>query len=91
MTFSKIAVLGLGKVGTLAASLLRDSGFEVTGFDAKARPALPFPTQAVDLASPAAVAAALTPFQAVLSCLPYHLNTEVAKAAHRAGACTTSI
>ena len=47
MTFTKIAVLGLGKVGTLAASLLRDSGFEVTGFDAKARPALPFPTQAV--------------------------------------------
>ena len=45
MTFSKIAVLGLGKVGTLAASLLRDSGFEVTGFDAKARPALPFPTR----------------------------------------------
>ena len=85
MTFSKIAVLGLGKVGTLAASLLRDSGFEVTGFDAKARPALPFPTQAVDLASPAAMEAALTPFQAVLSCLPYHLNTEVAKAAHRLG------
>jgi saccharopine dehydrogenase-like NADP-dependent oxidoreductase len=85
MTFTKIAVLGLGKVGTLAASLLRDSGFEVTGFDAKARPALPFPTQAADLASPAAVAAALAPFQAVLSCLPYHLNTEVAKAAHRLG------
>ena len=85
MTFSKIAVLGLGKVGTLAASLLRDSGFEVTGFDAKARPALPFPTQAADLAAPAAVAAALTPFQAVLSCLPYHLNTEVAKAAHGLG------
>ena len=61
MTFTKIAVLGLGKVGTLAASLLRDSGFEVTGFDAKARPALPFPTQAADLASPAAVAAALAP------------------------------
>ena len=85
MTFTKIAVLGLGKVGTLAASLLRDCGFEVTGFDAKARPALPFPTQAADLASPAAVAAALAPFQAVLSCLPYHLNTEVAKAAHRLG------
>jgi saccharopine dehydrogenase-like NADP-dependent oxidoreductase len=85
MIFTKIAVLGLGKVGTLAASLLRDSGFEVTGFDAKTRAALPFPTQAADLASPAAIAAALAPFQAVLSCLPYHLNTEVAKAAHRLG------
>ena len=85
MSFTKIAVLGLGKVGTLAASLLRDSGFEVTGFDAKARPSLPFATRAVDLASPVATEAALAPFQAVLSCLPYHLNTEVAKAAHRLG------
>ena len=29
----KIAVLGLGKVGTLAAELLHDSGFTVTGID----------------------------------------------------------
>jgi saccharopine dehydrogenase-like NADP-dependent oxidoreductase len=86
MTFSKIAVLGLGKVGTLAASLLKESGFEVTGFDSRApRGALAFPVTAADLASPSVLATALAPFQAVLSCLPYHLNAEVAKAAHGLG------
>jgi saccharopine dehydrogenase-like NADP-dependent oxidoreductase len=83
MTFAKIAVLGLGKVGTLAGLLLKESGFEVIGFDSRApRAPLTFPVVAADLASPTAVATALAPFQAVLSCLPYHLNAGVAKAAH---------
>jgi saccharopine dehydrogenase-like NADP-dependent oxidoreductase len=85
MSFSRIAVLGLGKVGTLAATLLGESGFEVTGLDARPCAGLPFATAVVDLASLAATAAALVPFQAVLSCLPYHLNAEVAQAAHRRG------
>ena len=85
MSFTKIAVLGLGKVGTLAATLLREGGFEVTGIDARARTGLPFPTATVDLASPAATGKALAPFEAVLSCLPYHLNAAVAKAAHELG------
>ena len=29
----KIAVLGLGKIGALAAQMLSDAGFEVHGFD----------------------------------------------------------
>ncbi|HEX7200322.1 MAG TPA: hypothetical protein VF213_12635, partial [Dongiaceae bacterium] len=74
MSFTKIAVLGLGKVGTLAATLLREGGFEVTGIDARTRTGLPFSTATVDLASPDATGKALAPFQAVLSCLPYHLN-----------------
>jgi saccharopine dehydrogenase-like NADP-dependent oxidoreductase len=86
MLFTKIAVLGLGKVGTLAATLLKQSGFDVTGFDTRApRAPLPFPTAVADLASPADTAAALKPFQAVLSCLPYHLNAGVAAAAHGLG------
>jgi saccharopine dehydrogenase-like NADP-dependent oxidoreductase len=86
MTFMKIAVLGLGKVGTLTATLLRESGFEVSGFDAKTpRGALSFPVAAADLATPAAVSTALKPFQAVLSCLPYHLNAGIARAAHDLG------
>ena len=86
MLFTKIALLGLGKVGTLAATLLRESGFGVTGFDQRApRAGLPFPVATADLASPAAVRPALAPFQAVLSCLPYHLNIEVASAAHAQG------
>ena len=40
---NKIAVLGLGKVGTLAAELLSSCGFSVTGFDVHPKPAdLPF-------------------------------------------------
>jgi len=86
MIFTKIAVLGLGKVGTLAATLLRESGFEVTGFDAKApRGPLPFTAAAADLQEPTEVRATLKPFQAVLSCLPYHLNAGVARAAHELG------
>ena len=34
---TKIAVLGLGKVGTLVATLLHESGFEVTGIDTAAK------------------------------------------------------
>ena len=30
---NSVAVLGLGKVGTLAAVLLHETGLEVTGFD----------------------------------------------------------
>ena len=81
-----IAVLGLGKVGTLAAELLHDCGFAVTGIDAAAPTrALPFAVKTISVADPAALAAALAQVDGVLSCLPYHLNAEVAKAAHAAG------
>ena len=33
VSFTKIAVLGLGKVGRLAARLLHESGFTVSAFD----------------------------------------------------------
>lgn len=81
-----IAVLGLGKVGTLAAELLHESGFAVTGFDAVAPTrALPFDTATLSVADPQALGRALASVDGVLSCLPYHLNTGVAKAAYAAG------
>jgi UDP-N-acetylmuramoylalanine-D-glutamate ligase len=55
MSFRKVAVLGLGKVGHLAAELLVESGFEVTGVDARKVDA-PFPTRSVDLQDQAAIA-----------------------------------
>ncbi len=80
-----IAVLGLGKVGTLAAELLHESGFVVTGFDAVAHSRdLPFATKTISIADPQALNGALASVDGVLSCLPYHLNTGVAKAAHAA-------
>ncbi len=86
MTFSRIAVLGLGKVGRLAATLLDESGFSVTGIDLDTpRDTLPFVTRAMDLTDEKAILDLLTGFEAVLSCLPYHLNSAVAQAAHQLG------
>ena len=81
-----IAILGLGKVGALAARLLHDSGFTVSGHDLHApREEMPFPVQATDVTDPTALATLFQTCDAVLSCLPYHLNTGVATAAHAAG------
>src|SRR5262245_65534875 len=86
MLFSRIAVLGLGKVGSLAATLLHESGFKVSAFDMKApRDPVPFSVQTADLTSQADVRKALQTGEAVLSCLPYHLNTNVARIAHELG------
>ncbi len=70
MTFTTIAVLGLGKVGRLAAELLSQAGFAVTGFDARPVADAPFPARVADLAEAAAVLEALAGHEAVLSCLP---------------------
>jgi len=86
MSFEKIAVLGLGKVGRLAAKLLHGSGFKVTGFDQHTpHENLPFPVKNTNLTSPEDLAVEFSQVQAVLSCLPYHLNKDVAKAAYEAG------
>ncbi len=83
MKFTKIAVFGLGKVGALAAQLLLDSGFEVTGIDKhQSRSKFPFPTLPLDVSDIAELEAKLQGFDAVLSCLPYHLNIQLAKYAH---------
>jgi saccharopine dehydrogenase-like NADP-dependent oxidoreductase len=82
----KIAILGLGKIGSLAAQLLHDSGFSVTGYDIR----LPigesaFPLAIMDIASQQDLAKAFAKVDAVLSCLPFHLNVGVANAAYAAG------
>jgi saccharopine dehydrogenase-like NADP-dependent oxidoreductase len=86
MPLDKIAVLGLGKVGTLAAKLLHRAGFAVTGFDNRApRETLPFAARTADLASEDGLQAATQGFDAVLSCLPYRINQRIAIAAHAQG------
>jgi saccharopine dehydrogenase (NAD+, L-lysine-forming) len=86
MSFERIAVLGLGRVGTLAAAMLHQAGFAVTGFDANApHEACAFPVRTFDAAAPALLDGTLADFEAVLSCLPYHLNLGVASAAHKRG------
>ncbi len=81
----KIAVLGLGKVGTLAAELLHASGFTVLGIDVIPRGDLPVPVQTLDLTHTDAVETLFAEQDAVLSCLPFHLNISLAEAAHRTG------
>jgi saccharopine dehydrogenase-like NADP-dependent oxidoreductase len=86
MTIRTITVLGLGKVGLLAARLLHDSGFAVTAVDARTpKEPQPFSLRSLDLGTAAGVEGALAGADAVVSCLPYHLNRDVATAAHAAG------
>ncbi len=86
MGFSKIAVLGLGKVGTLAGLLLHKAGFDVLGLDVRSpREAPPYRCKEANLSEPAILEAELAEVECVLSCLPYHLNVGVATAAHRLG------
>src|SRR5512144_276149 len=86
MSLQRIAVLGLGKVGTLAATLLHQGGLDVTGFDNRPpRDALPFAVRGADLASDDGVRAGTQGFDAVLSCLPYRFNQRIAAAAHARG------
>ncbi len=86
MSFNHVAVLGLGKIGRLVARLLHESGFEVTALDAvPGAEEFPFERRVVDVSQTDALAEALTPCEAVLSCLPYHLNMDVARAAHAEG------
>lgn len=80
-----VAVFGLGKVGELVATHLGHSDFTVIGFDAVARGDLPFETRALDVTDGPALRSALGEVDAVVSCLPFHLNIGVAEAAHAAG------
>ena len=85
MSFSKVAVLGLGKVGHLAAEMLADAGFVVTGIDASPKSGTTFATGSADLGDVASLQSVLAGQDAVLSCLPYALNNGVSSAAHALG------
>ena len=80
-----ICVLGLGGVGSLAARLLARSGFSVTGADQSPAAQDPFTTVTAALDDEAEIARILKGHDAVLSCLPYHLNRRVAETAAQLG------
>ncbi|HWV31019.1 MAG TPA: saccharopine dehydrogenase C-terminal domain-containing protein [Dyadobacter sp.] len=81
----KVLVIGLGKVGSLVATLL-SKRFQVTGVD-KAQPAvqLPFDVVTGDVNDGVFLDQALAGFDAVVSCMPYNLNLPIAQRAHKAG------
>ena len=84
---NNIAVLGLGKVGTLVGVLLSEK-FKVTGFDIRAPHydmKLPFTVKQLDIGKVDYIKIAMEGMDAVISALPYYLNTHIAEIAHRKG------
>ena len=84
---NKIAVFGLGKVGTLVGILLSDQ-FSVIGYDIHPPYygiALPFEHKTLDIAKVDNIKHALENVDAVVSALPYFLNKHIAEIAHRKG------
>ena len=86
----QVAVFGLGKVGELVALLLADAGFKVVGLDADPRPVrtaegVDLEVRPLDVTDDAGLLESLRGVDAVVSCLPYHLNITVAEAAFHAG------
>jgi len=80
-----VLVIGLGKVGSLVGTLLHENGFKVTGLDAASRDNLAYPVETADVSQETALRHQLSRVDAVVSCLPYHLNLTIAKAAHALG------
>lgn len=81
----KIAVVGLGKVGSLVATLLHET-FEVTGIDQR-RPAdeFAFAIETGSVSDRSFLQSVLQRHDAVVSCLPYSLNLPVAEVAFECG------
>jgi len=81
----KVLVVGIGKVGSLVGTILHENGFNVTGLDAAVRDNLSYPVDAGDVSNETALRERISKVEAVVSCLPYHLNLTIAKAAHAQG------
>lgn len=81
----RIAVVGLGNVGRLIADMLVERGFEVWEVDADEGKVVGERASVLDVKDAAALAELFAGVDAVISCLPYYLNTVVVTAAHAAG------
>jgi saccharopine dehydrogenase-like NADP-dependent oxidoreductase len=80
-----IAVVGLGKVGSLVATLLQET-FSVTGVDQRVTAdEMPFEIVTGNVADAAFLKSVLGKHDAVVSCLPYSLNLAVAEIAYEVG------
>ncbi|MFK7907715.1 MAG: saccharopine dehydrogenase family protein [Chitinophagales bacterium] len=83
----KILTLGLGKVGTLVATLL-SKDFEVTGMDKQAPHYdhdMPFTVLKGDVSNEGFMDGLIQEFDAVVSALPFFLNKPIATIAHKYG------
>lgn len=80
----RIAVIGLGKIGSLVATLLHEL-FEVTGIDCISYTHHPFVTLTGDCNEYKFLLVALQNQDAIVSCLPYDKNLVIAEVAHLLG------
>jgi saccharopine dehydrogenase (NAD+, L-lysine-forming) len=85
MVIKTVVVLGLGKVGALVATLLGEAGFKVSGIDSIDRKDLKIDVIKGDVSNSSFLNKNLKKFDAVVSCLPYHLNEKVVKIAAELG------
>ena len=81
MTIRSILVLGLGKVGSLVGVLLQKTGFQVTGASLSEKTDLPFETKQIDVSDISQVLEQMKVHDAIVSCLPYHFNLDIARQA----------
>jgi saccharopine dehydrogenase-like NADP-dependent oxidoreductase len=84
-TIHSLLVIGLGKVGSLVALLLHENGYSVTGLTREVSRDVPFKLILADSSDMELLKKAIGEHDAVVSCLPYHLNLNIAEAAHNAG------
>lgn len=80
-----ILVIGLGKVGALVATILHENGYAVTGYAKQSNINLSFKFIQADSSDKDQLKQTLEKHDAVVSCLPYQLNLEVAQTAHAVG------
>lgn len=81
MAIKNIIVLGIGKVGTLVATLLQETGFNVTGVDNNISNITDFKIIKADINDKALLKKLFKSYDAVVSCLPYYHNKLVIEAA----------
>jgi saccharopine dehydrogenase-like NADP-dependent oxidoreductase len=86
MPIKKPLIIGTGGVGLLLAHLLKGLKMQVTAMDRQKNPLLPRGIRFIeaDAGDPKVLAKVLEKHDAVISCLPFHLTLNVAKAAHKA-------
>ena len=80
-----VLVIGLGKIGSLVATLLHDNGYAVTGYTRQTVKNAPFKLMVADSSDLEQLKNSVREHDSVVSCLPYHLNWSVAKTAHAEG------
>ena len=75
----------MGKVGKLVATLLFENGYRTTGLDSSSHQGHPFKIIKGRVQSRSVLKKAIKDHDAVVTCLPYDLNLEVARETHHAG------